>query len=332
MLWIEKYRPRTFDEIIGQEHVIAHLRAAPETRNVSHLLLSGPSGTGKSVAVECLARDLYGDRQQENTTVIMVSDLFEGGKRYLEGDERYAHVFRKDESLLTNFKNITRSFASTKPLDTDFRLLVFEGASSLPREAQHALRRTMERYSRTCRFIFITRRLSGIIPAISSRCLPFFFSPIPDDLMEPHLRSILAAEPGSTSCITEEDLDLIIRASKGDLRKAVMLLQIATGPDGRANLVSSFQTETGQLAHAALSAIACGDPKAAIRGLESLIIEYGLTSQEVLHEFRAAVRKDYHDPRIVSIMAETDYSLTHCNNEYIQLNAMVARIGKEVFS
>jgi replication factor C small subunit len=332
MLWIEKYRPRTFEDIIGQEHVISRIQAGPKTGNVPHLLLSGPSGTGKSVAIECLSRELYGDRQQENTTVIMVSDFFEGGKRYLEGDERYAHVFRRDESLLANFKNITRSFASTRPLDTGFRLLVFEGASALPREAQQALRRTMERYSQTCRFILVTRRPSGIIPAISSRCLPFFFSPVPDELIEGHLRSILVSEFVSSSCLPDEDLDLIVRASKGDLRKAVMLLQVASGPEGRANLVSSFQTETGQLAQAALSAIACGDPKSAIRGLESMIIEYGLTSQEVLHEFRAAVRKDYHDPRIVVALAETDYSLTHCNNEYIQLNAMVARIGNEVFS
>jgi replication factor C small subunit len=332
MLWIEKYRPRTFEEIIGQEHVVAHLKAGPGTGNVQHLLLSGPSGTGKSVAVECLSRVLYGERMHENSTVIMVSDLFEQGKRYLESDERYAHIFRRDESLLANFKNITRNFASIRPLDTEFRLLVFEGASSLPREAQQALRRTMERYSRTCRFIFITRRPSGIIPAISSRCLPFFFSPLPGDLISRHLRSILHSEYGTKPDLAEDDLELIVQASGGDLRKAIMLLQVSTGPEGRAELARAFQTETGQLAKAALSAIACSDPGAAMRGLESLIIEYGLTSQEVLHEFREAVRKDYPDPRIICALAETDYSLTHCNNEYIQLNAMVARIGKEVFS
>ncbi len=332
MLWIEKYRPQTFDEMVGQEHVIARLKAAPLTGKVPHLLLSGPSGTGKTVAVECLSRELYGERQYENSTTIVVSDLFEQGKRYLEGDERYAHIYRRDESLLTNFKNITRNFASIRPLDTEFRLLTFEGASALPREAQQALRRIMERYSRTCRFIFITRRPSGIIPAISSRCLPFFFSPLPAELVEQQLRSILHHEQGDRPVLSDDELDLIVQAAGGDLRKAIMLLQVSVVSGVGTGLASSFQTETGQLARAALSAIACGDARTAIRSLESLIIEYGLTSQEVLREFRAAVRKDYPDPRVVSAIAETDYSLTHCNNEYIQLNAMVARITSEVFS
>jgi replication factor C small subunit len=331
MLWTEKYRPRTFGEIIGQEHVIARLKSGSDTGNVPHLLLSGPSGTGKSVAVECLARSLFGERRIENTTVIMASDLFEQGKKYLEGEERYAHVFRRDESLLSNFKNITRSFASVGPLDAPFRLLVFEGASALPREAQQSLRRTMERFSRTCRFIFITRRPSGIIPAISSRCLPFFFSPLAGDLIERHLRYIISLETEAGPDLPDDDLELIVQASGGDLRKAVMLLQVRSGPDGRDDLVSSFQTETGKLARAALSAVSCRDTRAAMRALESMIIEYGLTAKEVLHEFRTAVRKDYPDPRIVLSLAETDYSLTRCNNEYIQLNAMLARIGGEVF-
>jgi replication factor C small subunit len=332
MLWIEKYRPQSFDAIIGQEHVIDRLKAAPSTGSIPHLLLSGPSGTGKSAAVECLSRELYEDRQNENSTTIVVSDLFEQGKRYLEGDERYAHIYRRDESLLANFKNITRNFASIRPLDTEFRLLAFEGASALPREAQQALRRTMERYSRTCRFVFITRRPSGIIPAISSRCLPFFFSPLPAELIEKQLRFILSNEEGDRFLLSDDELDLIVQAAGGDLRKAIMLLQVSAASDGGAGLASSFQTETGQLARAALAAMTFRDAGTAIRSLESLIIEHGLTSQEVLREFRTAVQKDYPDPRVVVAIAETDYSLTHCNNEYIQLNAMVARITKEVFS
>lgn len=331
MLWIEKYRPKTFDEIAGQDQVTGRLKAAAGRKNIPHLLLSGPSGTGKSAAVECLSRELYGDAWPGNTTTIVVSDLFEQGKRYLEADERYGHLYRRDESLLTNFKNITRSFASIRPLDTTFRLLIFEGASSLPREAQQALRRTMERYSRTCRFVFVTRRPSGIIPAISSRCLPFFFSPLPPDIVEGHLMAILARESGPGSDRYRDQVEFIVQAAGGDLRKAVLLLQVCARSGGEAALASSFQTETGRLAQAALSAIACRDPVTAIRSLELLIIEYGLTSQEVLAEFRGAVRRDFHDPRIVGAIADADYALTRCNNEYIQLNAMVARIVEEVF-
>lgn len=331
MLWIEKYRPASFGEILGQEQVISLLRSAAATGSLPHLLITGPAGTGKSVAVECLARELFGERVAENTTAIQASDLFEQGKKYLEGSERYAHIYRREESLLTNFKNITRWYASVRPLDAEFRLLIFEGASALSREAQQGLRRIMERYSRTCRFVFVTTRSSAIIPAISSRCLPFFFSPISDEVVEARLRWIISRECPAGPDLSTDEIELIVQAAGGDLRKAIILLQVSAGAEGAADLIRWSQTETGKIAQAALAAIGKGDLPAAIRRFETLMIEYGLTSREVLSEFRNAVRKEYHDPRLVTLLAETDYRLTRCNNEYIQLNAMAARIAQEIF-
>jgi len=331
MLWIEKYRPKVFEAIRGQDQVVAHLKNAAASGTVPHLLLTGPPGTGKSVSVECLAHQLYGDRVEENLTIIQTADLFEQGKKYLEGDERYDHLYRKDQSLLSNFKTITRWYASIPPLDAAFRIMVFEGASALTREAQQGIRRTMERYSRTCRFIFVTSRPSAIIPAVSSRCLPFFFVPIGNAVAGSQLHSILAAEYGNCSPLSEDEIDLIIQVAGGDLRKAVMLLQVSAGAGDHGDLLRISQTETGQIAQAALAAVRGGDMQSAIRRLETLMIEYGLTSREVLHEFRSAVRKEYNDPRLAIAIADTDYTLTHGNNEYLQLNAMMARILAEVF-
>ena len=75
-----------------------------------------------------------------------------------------------------------------------------------------------------------------------------------------------------------------------------------------------------------------GDMPSAIRRFETLMIEYGLTSREVLHEFRMAVRKEYNDPRLAIAIADPDYTLTHGNNEYLQLNAMMARSVAELIS
>ncbi|MDD1707295.1 MAG: AAA family ATPase [Methanoregulaceae archaeon] len=330
MLWIEKYRPSSFDEVFGQEQVISRLEHAALEGNVPHLFFTGPAGTGKGAAAECLARRLYGESWGENTTIIQTSDLFEQGKKYLERNDRYTHIYRREESLLTNFKNITRWYASIRPLDADFRLLILEGASALPREAQQGLRRIMERYSRTCRFIYVTKRPSAIIPAISSRCLPFFFSPIRSEVVDARLRSILSTEYPSGCCLTDDDIELIVQAAAGDLRKAIMLLQVSTSAEG--NLVRCSQTETSQIAQAALQAIISRDVPAAIRRFETLKIEYGLTSGEILQEFRSTIRKDYNDPKVVSLLAETDYKILQCNNEYIQLNAMIARITQEIFS
>jgi replication factor C small subunit len=330
MLWIEKYRPRTFEEIIGQEKVVERLTHFATSHAVPHLMLAGPPGTGKSASVECLARILYQDHAEENLTIIPTSDLFSLGRKFLEDEERYAHLYRADESVLTNFKRIIREYSSLRPLDAEFKLIAFEGASSLPREAQQALRRIMERSSRTCRFIYCTSHPSAIIPAIASRCLPVFFSPLPDHLVESHLRTICARECAGECPVPEDQIGLLVAAAHGDLRKAVMLLQVAAESGSGANLLSLSRTETGHVATAAFSALQSGDVQAASRRIETLMIEYGLSAREVLKEIAEVTRREFNDPRITCALADTDSLLGHSQNEYLQLNALVVRIGREV--
>jgi len=136
MLWSEKYRPSTLDGILGQDEAVRTLASFAESGNVPHLLIVGPAGTGKSIAVEALARGLYGANWQENTTIFPAADLFEQGKKYLESDERFGHIYKKDESFLTNFKYLVKWYAAIRPLDAGFKLMVFEGASAISREAQ----------------------------------------------------------------------------------------------------------------------------------------------------------------------------------------------------
>jgi replication factor C small subunit len=330
MLWIEKYRPVTFDEIIGHDRVVKHLRSFAASGSLPHLMISGPHGTGKSVAVECMARCLYGDHWVENCTVLHASDLFLLGKKYLEEDDRYTHIYRKDESLINNFKHIIRWYASLQPLDAPFKMMVIDDASSLTRDAQSSLRRTMERYSQTCRFVFCTTHPAAIIPAIASRCIPFFFGPVSPDMVSAHLRAILAKERPDCCC-TDDDIDLIVQDSGGDLRRSVMLLQVASESGEPFDLAKFRETETGMVAAAIYSAMAAGDGTSANRRIESLMIEYGLSAGEVLAELRKVLKREYNDPRIACALADTDYLIGHCNNEYIQLNALAARIINEVF-
>jgi len=294
------------------------------------MILAGPPGTGKSASVECLANALYGDYAGENLTVIPTSDLFSQGRKFLEREERYAHLYRPEESVLSNFKRITREYASLKPLDAGFKLLAFEGASSLPREAQQALRRIMERSSRTCRFVYCTCHPSAIIPAIASRCLPLFFSPLPDALVQSHLHAIIDRELGAESPVRDDDLDLVIAAARGDLRKAVMLLQVLAETGRENGFQALSRSETEQIAQAAFSAIRKGDFHAACRRVENLVIEYGLPAREVLRELSTAAKREFNDPRIFSVLGEGDANLVHCHNEFIQLNGVVARLMRTV--
>ncbi len=177
MLWIEKYRPKEFGEILGQDPSIRLSSSFAKDQTLPHLILTGPHGTGKAWLSSALQETLYGENWELNTSVFQTADLFSQGKAFLEQDERYAHLYQKNQSLINNFKYIIKWYASLRPLDTEFKLMVFEDAHTLTLDAQQALRRIMERSSGTCRFIFTTTNQSSIIPAIASRCLPLLLCP-----------------------------------------------------------------------------------------------------------------------------------------------------------
>jgi replication factor C small subunit len=332
MLWIEKYRPRSLPGVVGQERVVALLLRFAAERSLPHLLVSGPHGTGKSSAIECLARALYGEGWAENTSILDCTALFLQGKASLAADERFTHLFRKDEGLSTNFKRIVRWYASMRPLDAEFKILVLEGAHSLPREIQQALRRTLERHSATCRFILATTNLSAIIPAIGSRCLPLTFSRVEGPVILDTLRGILEAEvPGRRKDLGEE-VELIAHAAGGDLRRATMLLQILV-ESGKGSWNPEITTsETGNIALRAVRSMRARDLPLAQRACESLLIDYGMSGREALREIHRAVRQEYYDPRIVRILGEADHSMGRAGNEFVQVNAMIARVIQEVFT
>ncbi len=328
MLWTEKYRPTSLDEIIGQGPVIAHLVSFAASGNVPHLMLTGPHGTGKSVAIECFAKKLYGINWEANTSVFQTADLFSQGKKMLEEDDRYAHLYQKSQSLIVNFKYILKWYASMRPLDAAFKLMVFEDAHTLTRDAQQGLRRIMERYSSTCRFVFSTTNQSAIIPAISSRCLPLFFAPIRADQLTGYLERIRQKEAGSTYTCTDDELELIAQASEGDLRRATLLLQVALQSGQCKNLFEIARSETGTVTALAMQALMKNDTRGAIRQLESLMINYGLTGREVLSEVRSIVHREYNDPRLAVALADADYRTGHGNSEYIQIGSFATHIRR----
>jgi replication factor C small subunit len=331
MLWIEKYRPVTFPEILGQEQVVQHLSSFAACGTLPHLIMTGPHGTGKSAAVECLARALYHDNWDLNTSIFPVSDLFSQGKSFLEQDDRYAHIYQKNQSLIVNFKYILKSYASMRPLDAEFKLMVFEDAHALTRDAQQALRRIMERTSNTCRFIFTTTNPSAIIPAISSRCLPLFFAPSGQDIILSHLLDIRAKETAGSPVCSDDDLDLIVQAASGDMRRAILLLQAALQSGRCEDLLTHTSSENATIALQALNALRDGDMRGGIRRMESLMIDYGLSGSEVLYEARTIVQKEYNHPALAIALADAENRMMHANNEYIQLGAFATGI-LDVFS
>ncbi len=330
MLWIEKYRPKEFSDIVGQDPVIRQLSSFAGSGMVPHIILTGPHGTGKSVTVECFAKAVYRENWEMNTTVFPTADLFLQGKAFLETDERFAHLYQKNQSLINNFKYIIRWYASLRPLDAEFKLMVFEDAHALSREAQQALRRIMERSSGTCRFVFTTTNQSALIPPLTSRCLPLFFVPIEPPVIFRYLSVVREKESLARHTCSDDELELIVEAATGDMRRGLLLLQVALETGRCEDLFGIAQSEAATVTSAAITALKGGDVRGAIRKLESLMIDYGLSGSEVFTEIRAVLKREYNHPALAIALADAEHRMLHANNEFVQVGAFTTGI-QQVF-
>ena len=156
-IWTEKYRPRTFDDFIGQEEVIKRVKAMVEQKNIPHMIFCGPAGVGKTTLSLIIAKTIFGDSWPENFLELNASD------------ERGIDVIRVK----------VKEFAMTKAMGTDIpKIILLDESDALTRDAQQALRRTMEQYSRSTRFLFISNFFSKLIDPIKSRCAVFKFKPL----------------------------------------------------------------------------------------------------------------------------------------------------------
>ena len=153
-IWTEKYRPSTFSHLVGQDEIVKRVQALTNSLNIPHLLFAGPAGTGKSTLALITVKDLYRDTWKDNYLELNASD------------ERGIQVVREK----------VKNFARTKSLgNVPFKIIFLDEADALTPEAQQALRRTMENYSSTCRFIMSCNYSSKIIDPIQSRCAVFRF-------------------------------------------------------------------------------------------------------------------------------------------------------------
>ncbi len=331
MLWAEKYRPDSFEKIRGQTEVVGHIKKFAEDKNIPHMIFFGPHGTGKSCAVECLAKAIYGEDAGMNVSIIPAGTLFRQGKTWLEKEDRFSHLYQSNESLIANFKHIVKWYASIKPFNAEFKIIVFEDAGELTFDAQAALRRTMEKYSQTCRFILIARQQTAIIPPIASRCLPLFFSPIDSSDITDVLSEILEKEGISEDIVDRGSLELIAKVSEGDLRKAIMFLEAFVAIDGKTDIIDLTNSEVSAIVYALFATMRKKDLKKSCEIAESIMLEYGLSGQEIISELKKIIKREYNDEHLTVILSDTDFYLCSAQNEYLQINAMIARIITEVF-
>jgi replication factor C small subunit len=310
-VWAEKYRPKTLDEMVDREEIVSRFKSFVKDKNLPHLLLVGPAGVGKTTSILCLARDLYGPSYQSYTLELNASD------------ERGIDVIRD------KVKNFARTAAIAS--EVSFKILILDEADSLTTAAQHALRRTMEVYTRTCRFCLIGNYSENIIDPIQSRCSVFRFSPLAEQDVKNYVTTIAKKEGVK---LIPEGLDAVFEASQGDMRKATNLLQAVAATQGEVDDIAVYSVlgkVSPQRVREMINLGMKGEFLEAREILRSLLIDEGLAAEDILRmaysELMRMQMPEKWKVRISDTVGEVDFRLTQGARPEIQLSTLIAKLA-----
>ena len=306
-VWTEKYRPKNFEDMVGQEEIIKRVKALVNSLNIPHLLFAGPAGIGKSTLALIVVKKLFNESWRENYLELNASD------------ERGIDVVRQK----------VKDFARTKALGSvPFKVIFLDEADALTREAQQALRRTMENYTSTCRFIMSCNYSSKILDPIQSRSVVFRFQLLEKKDIKKRIDLIVENEGLS---ITSEGFDALYEASEGDCRRVINLLQATASispnitPDLVNTIVSKAKPSDIKIV---LDYALAGDFQNSREKLLDIMLRESISGQDVIK----AIQKEIWNLPIDNLLkvgltektGEAEFRLIEGSDEFIQLEALLA--------
>lgn len=306
-IWTEKYRPKKYDEVMGQEEIIKRIKSLTESLNIPHLLFAGPAGTGKSTLALIAVKELFGENWKENYLELNASD------------ERGINVVREK----------VKDFARTKSLGkVTFKVIFLDEADALTPEAQQALRRTMENYAGTCRFIMSCNYSSKIIDPIQSRCAIFRFKLLEKKEVKKVIEKIAKSEKIE---IDDESVERIYEASNGDCRRSINFLQSvsAISPKVNPDLVKTIAPDAkSKEVRAVLDYAISGDFENARKKALDLMLKDSLSGQDIIKSIQKEVWDLTVEPEIkvklIEKTGETEFRMVEGSDPFIQLQALIA--------
>ena len=306
-IWTEKYRPVKFEGVVGQQEIIKRVKSLVQSLNIPHLLFAGPAGTGKSTLALIIVKELFGDKWRENYLELNASD------------ERGIEVVRQK----------VKDFARTKAIENiPFKVIFLDEADALTKEAQQALRRTMENYSNTCRFIMSCNYSSKIIDPIQSRCVVFRFRLLEKKDIVEVIKKIAEREKLS---IRDDAFETLYEASEGDCRRAINLLQATASisPDVNAEMINIVISSAKPAeVRVVLDYALAGDFIRARDKLLETMLRSSVSGTDIIKAIQKEVWNLPIEPEIkvklTEKTGETEFRMIEGSDEFVQLQALLA--------
>ncbi|MGI6589094.1 MAG: replication factor C small subunit [Candidatus Iainarchaeum sp.] len=311
--WVEKYRPKGLGDVVGHEEITNRLKSYVEKRNLPNMLFSGPAGTGKTSSAIALAKEMFGTNFGQNFLELNASD------------DRGIDVVR----------NTIKDFARTLAFDSQFKIIFLDECDALTQDAQQALRRTMEKYTKTCRFILSCNYSSKILEPIQSRCVIYRYKPLLAKDVEKQIEHV-AKQEGIK--VDEKAKKAIFYVTQGDLRKAINVLQAAASLNNEISediiYSVSSRARPEQVQEMLLLALA-GKFIEARKKLEELMYEQGMSGEDIMIQvFRETMNlpeenlSEKDKIALIDTIGDYDFRIVEGANERIQLEALLAQFMK----
>eukprot|EP00238_Polyblepharides_amylifera_P013555 CAMPEP_0196588198 /NCGR_PEP_ID=MMETSP1081-20130531/59798_1 /TAXON_ID=36882 /ORGANISM="Pyramimonas amylifera, Strain CCMP720" /LENGTH=358 /DNA_ID=CAMNT_0041910623 /DNA_START=44 /DNA_END=1120 /DNA_ORIENTATION=- len=309
--WVEKYRPKSLSDVTAHKDIIDTISRLTAENRLPHLLLYGPPGTGKTSTILAVARQLYGSSGYQNMTLELNAS-----------DDRGLDFVRKQ----------IQDFASTKRIfSSGFKLVILDESDAMTKDAQFALRRVIEKYTRNTRFCMICNYVSKIIPALQSRCTRFRFAPLAASDVKMRLTQVLQLEGVPA---TDGGVDAVVKLGCGDMRKTLNILQstcmasaggrsldeeavyLTTGAPRPGDIQQVLQSLLNLPFHEAYQQIMSMQEK---KGLALIDITRELTPWVFRMNIPTAVRIE-----VVDALSDLEHRLNFGTSEKLQLGSLVA--------
>ena len=301
--WVEKHRPKKLEDVFGHKEVIVAIKNKLAAGSLQNILLHGPPGTGKTSLARVIARVIYGD---------------EGYKSMLD-------LNGSDENGIDVIRTKVKNRAKSQSLDGKPQVIFLDEMEAMTSQAQAALRRIMEDYSRNAIFILATNDINSIIPPLQSRCKgsTYELGRLEDEEIRKLVRKILEYE-GRWEKIEEmsyEEGEKLIKLCDGDARAAVDYIQSwCQGEEIGSTL--SLKTKFTQLM---INIKSIEEPGEFLKWIR----------HEELGEFARFIINSNNQntklrTKLLEILSETDFRMQRSHNKDIQLVWMIVQFQKEL--